>query len=346
MSSELPTTRTDWKQAANDNNIELENSLADSKDIPSASKFKFDHFLLLRILYKQAQPPGHLAASDGFPKKDIEKVRDILDKNPDACQLKDLLKEEGDIIKKWDGDNYDKSGKFAMPLEHLHLIANRTPAYMGEHQDVKGNKVNWSPPQTRAAKSRALGLRGSPSTPSRRRPLPHERDDDDASPESFDDTPDLSDLVIESEEELVSPPDTDARRARNDNDRSDFSQGDEQTVNAALVSLMIVLSWLLRGPRGRILCDREKYEVPRDDKTPLYSASVDGLIRHLHDDTINGFIEVKGDLRGFNQPVRRQIGAQMAAFIYRQDITIGKKKGAKAPFQGQGKQAKNKKKKK
>ena len=36
-------------------------------------------------------------------------------------------------------------------------------------------------------------------------------------------------------------------------------------------------------------------------------------------------MEVKGDWRGLSHPVRRQIGAQMAAFLYGQDIKISKR---------------------
>ena len=52
-------------------------------------------------------------------------------------------------------------------------------------------------------------------------------------------------------------------------------------------------------------------------------------------------MEVKGDLRSRSLPVRRRIRAQMAAFIYYQDI---KKAGreAKTAHKGQGKQAKGK----
>ena len=347
----LPTKRTAWEQAAKDNKIQPLQLLADGDEIPSASKFKFDHFLRLRILYIEAQPPKLLAASDGFPTKGFKKMKDLLDKDPNACFLKEFLRKEENIKADWNRDSIDKSGKFAMPLEHLHLIAKRSPAEMEDDQDLGDNKIVWSPLKTRAAsKSDALSLGGSPSTPSHRRMLAQGKEDYDTSPNSSDDTFGLSDLSMESLEEPVSPvspvspPNTDVRRATDDYDRSDFSQGDEQTVNATLVDFMIALSWLL-GFTGRILHDREKYVIPKDDKTHLYSASVDGLIRHLNDDTINGFMEVKGNLRGLNQPVRRQIGAQMAAFVYHQDIQFSKSKVGtvvKTLFKPQGKQAKNK----
>ena len=66
---------------------------------------------------------------------------------------------------------------------------------------------------------------------------------------------------------------------------------------------------------------------------------------HLHDEKVNGFMEVKGDLRGLSQPVRRQIGAQMAAFIYDQEIKISENKAGreiKTAYKGKGKQAKGK----
>ena len=58
--------------------------------------------------------------------------------------------------------------------------------------------------------------------------------------------------------------------------------------------------------------------------TDLYSVSVDGLILHLHDERVDGLMEVKGDLRGLSRPVRGQMGAQMVSLIYDQDIKISK----------------------
>ena len=336
MSYPLPTKRTLWEKAAKNNNIQP--LLADGDEIPSASKFQIDHFLRLRILYIQTQSPNDLAASDGFPVRSLRDVKDLLDKDPHACFLKDFLGREENIKAHWNRESIDKSGKFAMPLEHLHLIAKRGPVQMQPYQDLDENKIVWSPPKTRAAsKSGALDLRGSPSTPSHRRLLLRGRDDYGASPNLSED---FSGLSIEP----FSPPDTDLRGAKDDYYRSEFSQGDEQTVNATLVDFMIALSWLL-GFTGRILHDRAKFVIPKDDETHLYSASVDGLIRYLHDDTINGFMEVKGNLRGKNQSVRRQIGAQMAAFVYHQDIKISKNKvepAVQSLFKGKGKQAKNK----
>ncbi|KAM0800528.1 hypothetical protein BDR22DRAFT_889242 [Usnea florida] len=118
--------------------------------------------------------------------------------------------------------------------------------------------------------------------------------------------------------------DSNLDRAKDSHDRSKFSRGDERTVNAASMDLMIALSVLL-GYTGRIHHDRAKSGVPKDAEANLYSASVDGLIMHLHNESINGFMEVKGDLRSRSLPVRRRIGAQMAAFIYDQDIKKGSK---------------------
>lgn len=347
MSLKLPTKRAEWVQAAKNNSIQLDERLAAGEDFSSASKFTFDHFLRLRILYIEREPPMHLAASDGFPTKGLEVVEHILDKNPDACSLKRFLRNKDNIRDDWNRKRMDESGKFSLPLDHLHLIAKRKPVYMGNNQDLDNNRIVWSPRQTRGvSKSSALALRGSPSTPSHPPRLPQGRGNYDTSPSSSDDSLEFSHLTIESPEEVISPPNTDLRRAQDDLHRSDFSQGDEQTVNAALVDFMKVLSFLL-GFTGRILHDRAKYIIPKDSKTHLYSASVDGLIRHFHDDTINAFMEVKGALRTGNQPVRRQIGAQMAAFVYEQDVQIKVADSVvdtevRPPSKGQGKQAKNK----
>ena len=117
---------------------------------------------------------------------------------------------------------------------------------------------------------------------------------------------------------------TELRRAEDEFERGDFSPGDEATVNAALVNLITVLSMLLKM-RGCVHHDRTNYSILSGDrKTELYRAGVDGLILYAGKDRVNAFMEVKRDFRGRNQAVRRQIAAQMAAFIYHQDIELAR----------------------
>ncbi len=134
----------------------------------------------------------------------------------------------------------------------------------------------------------------------------------------------MSRLSMDSAPDVISEPGTDLRRAMFDYERSKFTPGDEQTVNAALVSLIIAFSWLL-GHTGRVHHDRARFSIPKDGGTFLYSACVDGLILHLENNKCNAFMEVKRDFRQDNQSVRRQIAAQMAAFIFDQDVVPAEK---------------------
>lgn len=98
-----------------------------------------------------------------------------------------------------------------------------------------------------------------------------------------------------------------------------------QTVNAALVALIMATSWLL-GHAGRVHHDRASFSIPKKESAnDLYTACVDGLILHLNGVKCNGFMKVKRDLRGDNKAVRRQIAALMAAFICEQDVVLAEK---------------------
>ena len=82
---------------------------------------------------------------------------------------------------------------------------------------------------------------------------------------------------------------------------------------------------MLLKMRGCVHDDRPNYSILSGDrKRELYRAGVDGLILHASKDRVNAFMEVKRDFRGQNQSVRRQIAAQMAAFIYHQDIELAR----------------------
>ena len=130
-----------------------------------------------------------------------------------------------------------------------------------------------------------------------------------------------SDESSRSKESPSSRPDSDLRDAMYQYERSNFSSGDEQTVNACLIALLIPLFLHM----GRVSCvrhDRTALKVFRTEHEELYIACVDGVILQNprpQQSRIQSFIEVKANLRGENQAVRRQISAQMAAFIYRQN---------------------------
>ena len=103
---------------------------------------------------------------------------------------------------------------------------------------------------------------------------------------------------------------------------------DEQIVNMCLENLLMALSNVM-GFYGRMVSDRRAFVVPRDETSNLYQACVDGLIMTPNRQDIMAFIEVKRSLRSTNNSVYRQIGAQMAAFIYNHDHQIHKNRYAR-----------------
>lgn len=116
-------------------------------------------------------------------------------------------------------------------------------------------------------------------------------------------------------------PGTDKRLAQRDFARATLVLSNEQTVNVCLENLLIAL-FNVMGYYGRIASDRRAFVVPKDDASNLYQACVDGLILAANRQGIMAFNEVKQSLRSTNDSVYRQIGAQMAAFIYSHDHEV------------------------
>lgn len=337
MSNKLPKTKKDWREAATRNKIGHTQSLSNGTPLPSGSKFTFEHFLRLRVVYIDEKSPASLVRSRGFPTERLEAVTTILKENTDASFLKNFLRRPKDIEERWNAHNAKQSGVFAVALELLHLISKRKVEFMTESEDISDLKIVSSPlKELRKAQSDARYLNSSsyPSTPLR------------VPPKSYYISPfnDFSKLSIDSPGEQMSEAGADLRRAIYSYERSNFTPGDEQTVNAALVALIMAMSWLL-GRTGRAHHDRARFSVCKDDENYLYSACVDGLIMHLDRDTCNGFMEVKPDFRAGNASVRRQITAQMAAFIFEQEIVLARgepEEKTEKSFKGKGKQAKAK----
>lgn len=122
-------------------------------------------------------------------------------------------------------------------------------------------------------------------------------------------------------DELPSPSDTDLRVAQKDFDRDSYIPVDEQIVNVCLDTLLMGLCWVL-GYSDRISSERPGFAIPKNSKTNLYKAHVDGLIKRDDGKHPIAFMEVKKALRSTNVAVRRQIGAQMCGFIHAHDADI------------------------
>ena len=76
--------------------------------------------------------------------------------------------------------------------------------------------------------------------------------------------------------------------------------GDEQTVNTSLVDLITAVAGMLKS-RGRVRLDREPFWVLRKkvigERALLFKARVDGVVMEKNPRNIQGFMEVKCDLR-------------------------------------------------
>ena len=343
MSDGLPTKKSDWKNAANVKKIGHTQALATGEAFVSASKFEFEHFLRLRVLYTERNPPKDIVTSSGFPSERLEEVVKSLWQDANVLFLKAFLKDKRSLEKDWDVDKAKRSGIFAVAMELLHLIASRKLREMGQTEDTTNNKIELSPGKPRTISQLAhyrprLDSAVEPSTPTRK-PSGYYYE----SPSS--DVPDVSGLSFDEPGKGVDQIRSELRREEENFERSEFSTGDEQTLNAALVALIMALSWLLKFT-GRVHHDRASFTIQgKDSDKDLYKACVDGLITHLKEEKCNGFMEVKRDYRGKNSPVRRQISAQMAAFIYVQDIARGEvavEKAAQEVTKGKGKKAKAK----
>lgn len=340
MSGRLPTRPGDWRQAAKRNNIDHTQSLSAGTDFVSGSKFEVKHFLRLRVLYIEEARPKTLANSPGFPRESLNEIEQILKKDAHASFLKKFLQGRENLGRDWNADKAKKAGKFAVAMENLHLIANRKVREMKDDEDIDDRKIISSPPKPRLG-AHYHEISHSTTAPSTPTPRPQQFNEELSAFDNSNDDFGMSFLSMDSPEQAISAPNSDLRGAIHNFERSGFSPGDEQTVNAALVALIMALSWIL-GHTGRVHHDRIKLSIPKDDKTYLYSACVDGVIKHLNRDEYNGFMEVKRAFRAENSSVRRQIAAQMAAFIYEQDAVPAEKeieKETKAPG-GKGKKAK------
>ncbi len=239
----------------------------------------------------------------------------ILERDRGASFLKDFLQDDKSIVRGWDATNVESSGKFAVAIENLHLIAKRGVPKMKENDDTACNKIVLSPRKTRdmAQSTKIYFPIPSPTTTPVRKPPVQDLIE---SPDAFD-TSNISLAPPGNEGKQVM---SDLQRAKDKFEQSDFLPGDEQTVNAALIALVQALSFLLEST-GRVHHDRASLSIPAiDAEEDLYEAEVDGLILHLDGEDCNGFMEVKRDFRAQNSPVRRQIVAQMAAFIHEQDV--------------------------
>ena len=327
MATGLPATRPDWNKAIKSGNIRI-GPLSSADSFQSGSKFSMNDFLRLRIIHQSRLDPSSLY-ENYLPKKRAREITELFDNNVEIQTLRQLLS-DSKKIKSWNAEDALKAARFAVGLEHLCVIVSTPPKPRypeGETgQDTDLSKITNSPQVARELRKPHEGnidLSGKISKLKLKRPQdvqPQTPQNKSIFPtgEEYDDTP-LAFPSASTTISIPSPMNQDLSQAAESYKREMFQvTGDEQTVNACLVDLLIPIASIL-GYRGRVRFDRESFQVLKRDATDgkaLFEACVDGLIMNQDGKTIQAFMEVKRELRGLKTNVRMQEGAQMAAFVY------------------------------
>ena len=305
-----------WETAAARLNIPS-GLLSAGQAFRSGSNFSESDSLRLRIIHKTAFARQLFLTY--LPKASVKRMTQALNDSTDIKTLREILPDR-ECIKNWTNQDTRESGLFAVGLEHLALIASLTVKdnvdQNSDHDPLSPRIIN-SPrirrPVVRFGQSdtnlsnRLSKLQLDPQTPTKKANVPADMFDTPTSLPSASTRP-----------SFLSPKDPDLEAAVNSFDNEMFQVGDEQTVNACLVALIIPLASIF-GSRGRVRLDRKPFQVLRKDTADgraLYEAQVDGIIMDQDGKEIVSFMEVKRALRGRRKDVRMQEGAQMAAFIY------------------------------
>lgn len=340
MSLPVPANRDQWKSKARENNVPFTQIFSDCLALPSGSKFGMKHFLPLRTLFVDEKSLGVEVRTkfraQHYPVAIRDRVLARMGKNEAMQQMRNFLTETVNIETRWDVDHYRDAGPFGNGLEKLYQIVSRTPPSKTtpeeSDEDITDFKIFASSPMVESVANLNLGLAakfqrldinaandGTPSTPPNRAHLSRGPDPD------YRDTTEDDSLVDfgTPTTDLSSMPGTEKRVARKEFEKAALVLSDEQTVNMCLENLLIALSNAM-GSYGRIVSDRKAFVVPKDATTHLYQACVDGLIMTADRQQIMAFVEVKRKLRSTNDSVLRQIGAQMAAFIFCYDNVVHK----------------------
>lgn len=312
----LPNKKSKWETAAARLNIPS-GLLSSGQAFQSGSNFSESDFLRLRIIHKSAYAKQLFLTY--LPKSSVKRTTQVLNDSIDIKILREILPNR-ECIENWTNEDARKSGLFAVGLEHLALIASPTmkdDVEQNPDHDALPSRIINSPrirqPVFRFGQSninlsdRLSKLQLDPQTPTKKANVSADIWDTPTSLPSASTGP-----------SFLSSKDPDLEAAVNSFDREMFQVGDEQTVNACLVALIIPLASIF-GSRGRVRLDRKPFQVLKKnsaDGKALYEAQVDGIIMDVDGKEIESFMEVKRELRGRRKDVRMQEGAQMAAFIY------------------------------
>ena len=290
---------------------------------PSGSKFSTKHYYALRAIYP---PIDRDTKNECFPPSSIRQVRQTLDTYPQLQQAFKLLDRKSS---EWTSQDLLDAGSLGPSLAQLQLIINRPgspdSSQDPDQDDVGFRKIINSPRAVKSVKARTtLAVRSktidTPLTPT---PAPRKPPGDLAL------TTDLSSW-LENTPALSTPaPATlpgsgfastsgDYSIFDGDFESAMFEVGDEQTVNACLVNLLLPVTWACEFSKS-VHLDRKPFYLGPEENA-FYQACVDGVI--IIHDSVKGFMEVKRGVRGRDSTVRMQESAQMAAYIYTQGPKI------------------------
>ena len=268
----LPNKRSMWETAAARLNIPS-GLLSAGQAFRSGSNFFESDFLRLRIIHKSAYARQLFLTC--LPKASVKRMTQALNDSPDNKILREILPNR-ECIENWTNKDARKSGLFAVDLEHLALIASPTikdDVDQNTDHDPLSSRIINSPrirqPVVRFGQSSTnlsdhlSKLQLDPQTPAKRANVTADMWDTPTSLPS-----------ASTEPSFLSPKDPDLEAAVNSFDREMFEVGDEQSVNACLVALIIPLASIF-GSRGRVRLDRKPFQVLRKDNADgraLYEA--------------------------------------------------------------------------
>ncbi|KAG8530571.1 uncharacterized protein KY384_005074 [Bacidia gigantensis] len=271
------------------------------------SSFSDQNVLSTRVIYNRYPQKGELESQHG----------DLIQTTTTQLVSSKLTKDFGILEDAVSRSEYFESptkelmktaGQWVPAIECMHLIVTRAT-----EEETSFVKPSENRPVTRS-QSRLMPAKDTAI--------------DNQVEEDVDSTgQDLSILTIisdESDQEEQSFIQSTSHRQEVEKEKMDeFVSGDEQTVNAVLILLIMPLA-SIDGVYGRVRFDRRQYRVI-NEKECIFSAKVDGIVlgqfqgkpEYLRTVT---FFEAKRALsRSDDATYRRQICAEMAAIIHNED---------------------------
>lgn len=321
----LPTNLREWQQAIK--GLPIDTDSLSRNVFPSGSKFSRNEHHALRIFYSPTKKFRALRQDhkDCFPLGLIKSSVDKIQTNEQLQKAFQLLGVKQ--IKKWTPKDLFEASSLGLGLALLQLIVDRKNISDDSTEEgVAFHKVFISPRVTRSMTAgTGLAIRPKPpALPQTPTPAPKNLRFRVSDPQLITDS---SPVSAPATTPLITPsasftPSVDSPYL-DDFKRTMFQVGDEQTVNACLINLLLPVTWAC-GFQRSIHLDRKPLHLgPKDDS--IYQACVDGII--MVGDKVKSFMEVKRSLRKDDINVRMQESAQMAAFIYTQGSKMNSQKG-------------------